>query len=438
MESKLGMKFKMKYSGIEWIGDIPENWELNRLKEVIDINSESLSENTNPDITIKYVDITAVEQTGLVKEPVELFFRDAPSRARRIIKNGDTIVSTVRPYLQAIAFFGKVEPNLIVSTGFATLSPKSGIEPKFVYYYVISHLFLSYMVSNSVGVSYPAVGQKAISVIPFLKPPENEQKKIILYLDRVNSKLQKIIDFKYNQIELLYEYEKSVISRSVTRNIEQESKMINSGVDWIGEIPEHYLIKRLKEVASFISRGETPDYSEEDTFINVLNQACIYNDLIDYSKAKHNIIKNISDSKGILKKYDVLITSTGTGTVGRVNIFEEDSCYLADTHITIIRDEFKRFEPRYIYYFLFPYRHLIENYLSQGATNQIELQSRNIKEFKIPFPKKSIQIEISNFLDSETKKIRKIIGILKEEIIKLEEYRKSLIYEAVTGKIRLS
>lgn len=132
---------KLKSSGVEWIGDIPEHWEVKRLKDVCLINQNSLPENTNNNFEINYVDIGSVSLENGIVNTESFIFKNAPSRARRIAKTGDTIISTVRTYLKAIDFINKGKNNFIYSTGFAVLEPKKNIYPEFLALFVKSDAF---------------------------------------------------------------------------------------------------------------------------------------------------------------------------------------------------------------------------------------------------------------------------------------------------------
>lgn len=112
---------KYKPSGVEWLGEVPEHWEVKREKYASTINNDVVSETTNPNYEILYVEISSVDPVNGIIKKEPLAFEEAPSRARRIVRDGDTIVSTVRTYLKAIAPIKKPEENLIVSTGFEYL-----------------------------------------------------------------------------------------------------------------------------------------------------------------------------------------------------------------------------------------------------------------------------------------------------------------------------
>lgn len=155
---------KYKPSGVEWLGYVPEHWSIKRLKYLTSINDETLAETTNPDLEIHYVDISSVDSTAGITRTEELLFDSAPSRARRIVRTGDTIVSTVRTYLRAIAPVVNPDPNLIVSTGFAVVRPRR-MDHSYLAFALRSSFFIDKVVSMSVGVSYPAINASEIGLI---------------------------------------------------------------------------------------------------------------------------------------------------------------------------------------------------------------------------------------------------------------------------------
>ena len=160
---------KYKPSGIDWIGDVPEHWETVRLKYRATVNDEVLPENTDTDYEIEYVDIGSVDEKKGIIATDKLTFGNAPSRARRKVKDGDTIISTVRTYLRAITSINNPPENLVVSTGFAVVRP-CHIDPKFFSYSLRENSFVESVMSRSVGVSYPAITATAIGDIGIAVP----------------------------------------------------------------------------------------------------------------------------------------------------------------------------------------------------------------------------------------------------------------------------
>lgn len=211
---------RMKDSGIEWIGEIPEHWRLSKIKYESLINNKTLSESTDDDYEIDYIDISSVTSIGEIDGVQSLNFKDAPSRARRILSKGDTIVSTVRTYLKAIAFIENTQSNLICSTGFAVLTPLSKVVPKYLFYLMRSEKYVNEIVRRSVGVSYPAVNASDIGDLECALPDRDEQMYIVEYLDNCTTQINQLVNNIQAQIQKLKEYRQSLISEAVTGKID--------------------------------------------------------------------------------------------------------------------------------------------------------------------------------------------------------------------------
>lgn len=211
----------MKDSSVDWLGDIPEKWEVKRLKDIAFVNREALTAMTDGELEIHYIDISSVDSTGIINEPEIVKFKDAPLRARRIIKNGDIIISTVRTYLKSIAFIQSDEENLIASTGFATLSAKFGISPDFLFSLVSSHPFVEMVTANSVGVGYPAISSSALSNIPVWVPPTlEEQNQISEYIRTKTTAIDNQVRSIKKLIQHIQEYRTALISEVITGKID--------------------------------------------------------------------------------------------------------------------------------------------------------------------------------------------------------------------------
>lgn len=209
---------KLKDSGVEWIGKIPEHWEVKRLKYISNINKNSLPETTSPTIQINYVDIGSVSyEKGI--EKIEVFeFKNAPSRARRKAENGDTIVSTVRTYLKAIDFIDREKSGYIYSTGFAVLEPKN-ILPKYLFNFIRSNAFTEQVTIDSKGMSYPAINSTDLSRLVLFVPSLSEQQQIVSYIETQSFKIDTLIALKEQEIEKLKEYKVSLIDGVVTGKV---------------------------------------------------------------------------------------------------------------------------------------------------------------------------------------------------------------------------
>lgn len=205
----------MKDSGIEWIGKIPEGWAIIPLKYCCKANQRVLSEKTDDNLLLEYIDIASVDDCGNINNVQLLEFKDAPSRARRIVKTNDIIISTVRTYLKAIARITDDYDNDICSTGFAVLTPNK-IKEGYLYYALFSNIFTSRVEMYSNGISYPAINTSSLIALSIAVPNSNEQQQIADYLDKKCAEIDDLIKLKEQKIEKLKEYKKSLIYEYVT------------------------------------------------------------------------------------------------------------------------------------------------------------------------------------------------------------------------------
>lgn len=217
----------MKDSGIEWLGEIPEHWEVKKVKYLVEINKNKLPDDTDDMYEFQYVDIGNVSLGKINSNPEILRFKDAPSRARRIVHFGDTIVSTVRTYLKAIAFIDESLENQVASTGFAVLSPTEKITKSYLFHLCTSELFVEKVCSISVGISYPATNASDIGNLEVWLPPIKEQIDIADYASQENLRIQNLLDIYQSQIGFLKEYKTSLINDAVTGKIDVRNYHIN-------------------------------------------------------------------------------------------------------------------------------------------------------------------------------------------------------------------
>ena len=206
---------KMKHSGVEWIGEIPEGWEVKRLKFVSKININSLPENTPNTFSFNYVDIGSVSFENGIERTEYFEFKNAPSRARRIAKKGNTVISTVRTYLKAIDYISKDKAEFIYSTGFAVLEP-IGLVNEFLYHFVRSNAFTEQVTVDSKGMSYPAINSTDLSRLFLAIPPIQEQTAIVAHIETQSAKIDKAIKLQEQQIEKLKELKSTLIDSAVT------------------------------------------------------------------------------------------------------------------------------------------------------------------------------------------------------------------------------
>lgn len=212
---------RLKPSGIDWLGDVPEHWLVKPLKRWARISGRVLLETTDEDFEFRYLDIGAVGTGFLMEPPERMRFADAPSRARRILKKGDTIISTVRTYLKAVYFVSEDADDLIASTGFAVLTPCSGIVPEYLSFVIQSSSFVERVTAHSVGIAYPAIPETRLGAFHLVLPPtELEQLEIVERINEETQAMNKAIQRAQREIELVREYRSRLIADVVTGKLD--------------------------------------------------------------------------------------------------------------------------------------------------------------------------------------------------------------------------
>ena len=217
----LDASVRLKPSGIEWLGEVPEHWEVKPLKRWVRLNASTLGEKTNPDFEFRYVDIGSVQTGRLAKELEQIRFDAAPSRARRVLRRGDTIISTVRTYLKAIWYVSEDTDDLIASTGFAVLTPGTSVEPEYLGYVVQSSTFVNRVAANSIGIAYPAIAETVLGRFPVALPPTmDEQQAIVAQIKTESAPLDDAIICTEEEIKLIREYRGRLIADVVTGQVD--------------------------------------------------------------------------------------------------------------------------------------------------------------------------------------------------------------------------
>ena len=214
----------LKASGIEWLEEVPEHWEVKPLKRWVRLNARTLGQKTNPDFEFRYVDIGSVQTGRLSKELERIRFDAAPSRARRVLRRGDTIISTVRTYLKAIWYVSEDANDLIASTGFAVLTPGKNVEPEYLGFVIQSSAFVNRVAANSIGIAYPAIAETVLGRFPVALPPTvDEQQAIVAHIKTESAPLDDAIARTEEEIKLIREYRDRLIADVVTGQVDVRS-----------------------------------------------------------------------------------------------------------------------------------------------------------------------------------------------------------------------
>lgn len=402
-----------------------------RLKFVATINDNTLTEETDPDYEIQYIDIGNVDSNGKVGEVASYKFQAAPSRARRIVHDGDVIISTVRTYLQAIAHIENPSEDLIVSTGFAVIRPKRGVlDARFAKFALREQNFLNEVMMRSTGVSYPAITASEVADISISLPPLPTQRRIAEFLDRETVQIDALIEAKEQMLALLQEKRAAQINRMVTKGLDPSAEMKDSGLKWLEEIPKHWGVRRGKVLFEEIdSRSETG----EETLLSLR---------MGIGLVPHNDVseKPIIDSEIVGYK----LTLPGEIVINRMRasiglIAETRQIGLVSPDYAVYRSKID-LKPQY-YVELFKTGLLGALFRSEskglgtGSSGFLRLYSDNFLNLMFPYPPAKEQQGITAAVASQDKQDKQFTGALNASLTLLRERRSALITAAVTGQL---
>lgn len=416
---------------------IPSDWKSDRLKDVAAINASALPASTDPDYEFDYLEISNVDYYGVINpQAIErLRYEDAPSRARRRVAKNCTLVSSVRPNLQAVAFFPEGRDDFVCSTGFNVVQANEVIlSPEFAYFALISDHARQYFEATAKGVGYPAVDDKDFSSFAVPLPLLPEQVLIAMYLDASCSAIDAAVSAKRRQIQTLDALTIATIQRAVTRGLNSRAELKPSGLDWLPEVPSHWRIRQIKRRCSLLRgkfshrpRNDPAFYDGEYPFVQTGDITGAQKYIRTYSQTLNEL--GFSVSKMFPK--GTLVMSIAAN-VGDVAILDFEACF-PDSMVGLVPNH--KTDLNFLYYLMRGMKEVLLR--SAVLTTQLNLNYVRIGTNFAPFPPKQEQEEIAAFLDARNQEIRGTKSVLNQQIKTLVAYRKSLIHECVTGQRRV-
>jgi len=404
------------------------------LKYIAAVNCDVLSEDTHPDRILRYVDIGSVDSEGAIRSAEEVRFEAAPSRARRLPKRGDTILSTVRTYLRAIAYISVDDPALVCSTGFAVVRPGCRVDQRFLFYWLRSDPIVNEVCARSVGVSYPALNPSEVGRLPAPDGQLDWQRASARFLDRKTAAIDELIGKKERLIELLQEKRQALITQAVTKGLDAKVPMKDSGIEWIGRIPRHWEVVRIGLLARILN-GSTPSRSETRYWAGGTIPWISSGKVNDYvvSEADEYITPAALNEcpLRLLPAQTVLVGMIGQGkTRGMSAITAIPACINQNTAGIVVG---VRVKSQFVLNVLTAAYESLREFGRGGQ--QDALNCEIIGAFPVPVPPPSEQDAINIRLTAEVGNLDQMKVALQHSIDLLREYRQALITAAVTGQL---
>ena len=431
---------KYKDSGIEWIGKIPEHWSLRKMARSFNI----IGSGTTPKAdNLEYYNDGEIPwvMTG------DLNDGNINKTARKVTEKAIEDYSTLKKYpinSLVIAMYGAtigkvgvLKIEACTNQACCVITGSDYYEHRYTFYWLLANR--RHIINLSYGGGQPNISQEIIKTQKLTYPTLPEQKTIATYLDNKTKEIDDTIAKKQRLIELLEEERKATINEAVTKGLNPNVKMKDSGIEWIGEIPEHWEIKKIKHTSYVKGRigwkGLRSDEFLDEGYAFLVTGTDFNNGKIFWESCYHIDKERYEEDPYIqLKEGDVLITKDGTiGKTAIVKELNKKACL--NSGIFIVRPLDDEYLPDYIYYVL--NSNIFDQYIdytSRGSTIK-HLYQNIFVEFRYPLPYIKEQKEIVNYLDEELFQNTQAIQKIQNQIELLKEYRQSLIFEGVTGKI---
>lgn len=415
---------------------LPAGWATAPLKHVVSINSEVLPESTDPEAVLQYVDIAALEGGACDFAPKEVKFSEAPSRARRVLRSGDTIVSTVRTYLKAIATFPQVDGNLIASTGFAVLRPNGKLHSRYAYWATLAAPFIENVVANSTGVSYPAIAPTTLGNLPTVVPPSLAQERIANFLDDKTARIDALIAEKERLSCSLEEYRLSSINRAVSIGLSLSTALSDTDDDWFEQVPAHWAFCPL----NFRYEVQLGKMLDEKRITGNFLRPYLRNTDVQWGCINVDALPQMDILPEEAPRYTVqpgdLLVCEG-GDVGRAAIWAGAAGEIAfQKALHRVRPRRATDLPRFLYYALVDSAKR-GRFDGRGQATIAHLTAEAFRRYRFAFPPLDEQRAIVGHLDEMCQKIDALALHCSQHIARLREYRSSLISAAVTGQLDL-
>ncbi len=430
-----GEKLKMKDSGIEWIGDIPEGWEVSRCKYNMTFQNGYAfdSKDLVNENGVSVIRIGDIQNNSINFEESLNYAKPVTNELECFkIKDKDILIAMSGATVGKIGFYDASDFNGRIGY----INQRVGIIrsrlDKFLFYYFSTNEFIEYILLNSAGSAQPNVSGDMVLNYPIPLPPPETQKRIADFLDAKCGKIDGLKNDIQKQIETLEQYKKSVITEAVTgklkfASINPNAKMKDSGIEWIGEIPEHWEIHPIYYY--FEERKHKNSLCKEQNLLSLSYGNIIRKDI----NALGGLLPESFNTYNIIEKDDIVIRPTDLQNDKRslrTGLCKEHGI-ITSAYITLIPK--KKVNSKYFHYLLHSYD-IEKVFYNMGNGVRQGLNYSEFAKLLVISPTKDEQKDIVAYLDEKCSSIDSIISTKKQQLEKLEEYKKSLIFEYVTGK----
>lgn len=416
-----------KDSGVQWLGEIPTHWKVKRTKYVwqeTDCRSENGSEQ-----------LLSVSQYDGVRE-AQSDSRSESLKGYKVVKQDELVINIMLAWLGGL---GVSNYEGIVSPAYCVYKLHDAQNPRFLHYLYRTPMYLGEFARHSTGIvpSRWRMYTDDFGEVLTLLPPIEEQNAMVAYLDEQTAKIDTAIAQQQKMIDLLNERKQIIINRAVTKGLNPNVKMKDSGVEWIGEMPEHWEVRRVSSLGIFTKGGNiSRDDLQEDG-----KPAILYGDIytkynIYADEIKNHVSQKVADGSVRIYHGDILMTGSGETKedIGKTVVFTGEEAYIGGDVILFKQSEnnssFLSYAFNSQYAKDFRYRE------SKGEI-VVHIYASSIRQMHLALPNKDEQKTIVEFLDKNVKIIDSEINVVKKQIALLQERKQIIINDVVTGKVKV-
>lgn len=427
---------EMKDSGIPWIGEIPKEWEMYRIKYNTFLKGRIGWQglNSNDFIDEGYCLITGTDFDNKGGINWNTCYRISKERFDEDellhIKNGDLLM-TKDGTVGKMAYIQNLPEEASLNSHLLIIRQTSNIVcNKFLYWVMLSDVFKHFCLMHQSGTIMNSISQSTLGLLCCYYPSLAEQQRIVAFLDRKCAEVDEMIALQEQIIEELKAYKQSVITEAVTKGLNPDAPMRDSGIEWIGQIPEHWEVKRLKNIFR-LKTGTTPDgfdvVNEDSEIIPWFTPSDISDECCELHQSERKLYKSEVGEIELFPKGSLMFVGIGAsaGKLGYSHILG----YSNQQITALIPDNCNG---KYYYYFLIADRKRLRD--NAFFTTLPIINNGYLSQNKIVYPPISEQQAIANYLDGKCADIDSLIQTKQSKIDSLKEYKKSIIYEYVTGK----
>ena len=437
-------------SGVEWLGEVPEHWEVKRLEHVASYQTSSVDKKVEEgQIPVRLCNYTDVYYQDRIRASRGGFMEATATRreiARFRLEPGDVVITKDSEDWQDIgvpALVDETADDFVCGYHLGIIRPRPLLHPSFLFRLMQSGAVNQRLQTSASGVTRYGLPNSAVSDVSLPLPPLDEQRAIAAFLDRETERIDALVAKMRLLIERLQENRTALITRTVTRGLPSEAaravgldpspRLKPSGVEWLGDVPEHWEVLQPSFGFARIGSGTTPhsdsyEYYDGDTpwvTTTELRETTIF------ETAKSVTATALRDHPTLsLYPAGALVTAMYGATIGRLGILgvpatvNQACCVFAEP---------TRLQTRFVYYWLLGFRDVLISHSVGGG--QPNLSQQDLRAIRIPAPDAPEQVRIADFLYAQTMRLDKLVRRAVSAIERLQEYRTALITAAVTGKV---